>query len=189
MAFGKVLPVIGLNLGFVGNFSRTGERVITARQVLPSTPNPIKFGDAVVIVPDSMGGTYQSVADFITGGGNMTPQRFAGVANREVKTSYTYPLQPGQEVIGSYVPGEIAEAGERGSVVVFCNNGSPQTQSPVYLRIAANQAIPAGVVGGFEAVADGANTIDLSTVGVVWRTGVVDANGAAELTMRHRVAA
>ena len=187
--FTQVLPVIGMNNGFVGSFTRTGERVIAARPVLASTPTPIYFGDSVVIVPDSSGGTYQSVRDFISGGGTMTAARFAGVSHREVKTQVIFPVTPGVQMTGQYIPGELAEVGERGSMLVACNVGSPQTQGAVYLRIALNGAIPAGVVGGFEAAADGANTVNLGPLGVVWRTGVVDANGLAEITMLNRVAA
>jgi hypothetical protein len=44
---------------------------------------------------------------------------------------------------------------ERGSIPVTINNGTPVSQNPVFVRTALNGAIPAGVVGGFEAVADG----------------------------------
>ena len=65
-SFGQVIPVTGLTLGFAGTVSRLGERVITARQVLPSTPSNIAFGAPAVIVSDSLGGTFQSVVDFLT---------------------------------------------------------------------------------------------------------------------------
>jgi hypothetical protein len=188
-AFGKVLPVIGLNLGFPGAWSRTGEKVVTARQLLATTPTPLYFGDTAVIVPDALGGTNQSVRDFIAGGGTMTPALFAGIAYREIKTQLTFPYTPGAAEIGSYLPGEMSEILERGSVVVPLLVGTPASQGNVYLRIALNGGIPAGVVGGIEAAADGANTINLGTVGVVFRTGVVDANGNVEITLRSRNAA
>lgn len=274
--FGKVLPVIGLNLGFLGQMSRTGERVITARQLLSTTASPVLFGDPVVIIPDSTGGTYQGVPDFITGGGVLTPDLFAGVANREVKTQLVFPLTPGSAQVGQYNPGDMLEAGERGSIVVGCLVGTPVAEAPVYIRTALNGAFPAGVVGGFEAAADGAfvsaavagntgngtvtgaaaggsasiggaysvtftdathftvtdpngrivgkgttgvaftstgvnftitaggtpfvkgdaftmtatmKTVNLGGVGVVFRTGVLDANNAVEITMKQRVAA
>jgi hypothetical protein len=188
-SFGGVIPVTALNLGFLGNVSRIGERVIAARQVLASTPNPIKFGDACVIVPDSTGGTLQSIADFILGGGTFTAPRFAGIAVRNVKTFLTYStlgtVQTPQ--IGTYAPGQLAEALERGSITVKINNGAPVSQNPVYVRVLANGGIPAGVVGGLEAVADGTNTIVVPSV--VFRTGVLDANGVAEITLLSRTAA
>jgi hypothetical protein len=188
-SFGGVIPVLSLNLGFLGNVSRMGERVIAARQVLPTTANPLNFGDSVVIVPDSTGGTYQSVKDFIVGGGTFTAPRFAGIVCRNVKTNLIYVglgnVQTPQ--IGQFAPGQMAEALERGSITVKINNGTPVSQGPVYLRILVNAGIPAGVVGGLEAVADGTNTVVL--VGVVFRTGVLDANGVAEITILSRTAA
>jgi hypothetical protein len=188
-SFGGVIPVLSLNLGFLGNVSRMGERVIAARQVLPTAANPINFGDAVVIIPDSTGGTYQSVKDFIAGGGTFTAGRFAGIAVRNVKTQLAYTTLSVVQtpMVGQFLPGQIAEALERGSVTVKVNNGTPVTQGPVFMRTVVNAGIPAGVVGGFEAVADGTNTVQL--VGVVFRTGVVDANGVAEITLLARIAA
>ena len=194
MSFGTTIPVTGLNLGAIGQVSRLGERVITSRPVFAGAgATNINFGDSVVITPNASGGgdTYQSVAGFIAAGGTMTAALLAGVANREVKTNLAYTSlgNNGAPQIAFYAPNELAEALERGSIVVKINNGTPASQGKVFLRIALNGAIPAGVVGGFEAVADGANTIDLSTVGVVFRTGVLDANGCAEITLKQRVAA
>jgi hypothetical protein len=188
-SFGGVIPVTALNLGFLGNVSRIGERVIAARQVLSTTPNPISFGQACVIIPDATGGTWQSISDFIAGAGTFTAPRFAGIAVRNVKTYLTYvglgSVQTPQ--IGNYGPGQIAEVLERGSITVKINNGTPASQGPVYVRTVANAGIPAGVVGGLEAVADGTNTVVVP--GVVFRTGVLDANGVAEVTILSRTAA
>lgn len=189
-AFGATIPVTGLNNGFIGQISRTGERVVTSRPVLSTTPNPIPFGAPVVIIPTAGGGdSYQSVADFIAGAGVFTAAKFAGVAVREVKTNLSYlALETlGTPQIGSYAQNEMAEALERGSINVQVNVGAPASQGPVYIRIALNGAIPAGVVGGFEAAADGANTIQLTNV--VFRTGVLDSNNVAEITLLNRVAA
>jgi hypothetical protein len=190
-SFGVSLPVVALNNGFLGAVSRVGYPVIVARQVLPTTPNPISFGDPAVFVAGASDGDYavQSVADFIVGGGTFTAAKFTGVAIREVKTNLSYlslATIPAN-LIGTYAPGEIAEVLETGSICVKINNGTPFSQGPVYVRIAANVGIPAGVVGGFEAVADGANTVALT--GVVFRTGNLDANGVAEITILNRVAA
>jgi len=188
-SFGGVIPVTALNLGFLGNVSRLGERVIAARQVLSTTANPIAFGDGVVIVPDSTGGTVQNIKDFIVGGGTFTAAKFAGIAVRNVKTQLAFQtLTTVQTVlVGTYVPGQIAEYLERGSITVKINNGTPISQGPVFVRTALNGAIPAGLQGGFEAVADGTNTVQLT--GVVFRTGVIDANGMAEITILSRLAA
>jgi hypothetical protein len=190
MSFGTTIPVTGLNLGFLGQVTRLGERVITSRPVLSTAAANINFGDPVVIIPTAGGGdSYQSVADFIAGAGTFTAALFAGVANREVKTNLQYQTlgNNGQALVGSYAPNEMAEALERGSILVKINNGTPASQGVVYVRKVFNAAIPAGVVGGFEAVADGTNTVALT--GVIFRTGVLDANGVAEITLLNRVAA
>jgi hypothetical protein len=90
-------------------------------------------------------------------------------------------------LVGLYAQNELAEVLERGSITIKINNGTPVSQNPVFLRILANAGIPAGVVGGLEAVADGTNTVQLTNV--VFRTGVLDANGVAEVTLVSRVAA
>lgn len=188
-SFGGVIPVTALNLGFLGNVSRIGERVIAARPVLPTSANPISFGDACVLVADSTGGTWQNVKDFITGGGTFTAAKFAGVAVRNVKTQLAFTTLSTVQtpLVGQYLQGQLAEVLERGSITVKINNGTPAANGAVYVRTAVNGAIPAGVVGGFEAVADGTNTVVLT--GVVFRTGVLDANGVAEITMLTRAVA
>lgn len=194
-SFGAVIPVTGLNLGFLGQVSRLGKRTITARQVLSTTTNAIPFGAPVVIVAStqSAGGAYQSVADFINvSSGTFTAAIFAGIAVREVKTNLTYsaasPLA--MSVAGSYAVGTICEALEEGSITIALNvTTGIASQGPVFVRVALNGAIPAGIVGDFEAQADGGNTVSLATVGTVFRTGQVDANNTAEVTIRNRVAA
>ena len=196
-SFGAVIPVTGLNIGFVGEVSRTADPpVIAARQASPSNLLNIMFGDPVVLLGDATGGLWQSVADFIIGagtpsapsGGAFTASLFAGVAVREVKTQLGYPITPGAASIGFYRPGEMTEALERGSMtVLFHVTTGAISGGPVYVRILLNGAIPAGVIGGFESQADGSNTVLLTNV--VFRTGVVDANNVAEITVLNRVAA
>lgn len=195
MPFGQSLPVVALNNGFLGNPSRFGKRTITARQVLSTTPNPIKFGDPCVIIPNSSGGgdTVQSVADFIAGGGTFTAAKFAGIAVREVKSNLN--LFTNMEnvdsggFVGSYAPGEIAEIMEEGSLTVLVNttNGAAVSQAPIYIRVVAHA--PNNAVGDIESVADatGADTVQIP--GVLFRTGNVDGNGVAEITMLNRVSA
>jgi hypothetical protein len=153
--------------------------------VLTTTANPIKFGDTVVI--NAATNSYQSVADFIAGGGTMTAALFAGIALEEVKTSGSFPSTPGVDVVGSYPPGDYADVQNFGSVIVSVNAGTPASQGPVYLRISANASVPTGVVGGLEAASDTTHTIALT--GVVFTTGSMDSSNSAEITMLNRVAA
>jgi hypothetical protein len=157
-SFGVSLPVIALNNGFLGAVSRIGKRTITARQVLSTSATGIKFGDPVVIIPNNAGGgdTIMSVADYIAAGNAFGSSNFAGVGVREVKTqlSYSSLATIPATLVGIYVPGEIAEMLEEGSICVAINNGTPKSQGAVFVRVSLDAAISAGVVGGFEAVTD-----------------------------------
>ncbi|HEY3987950.1 MAG TPA: hypothetical protein VGM02_01545 [Acidobacteriaceae bacterium] len=182
MSFGKVVPVKGLVGSFPGHVSRLGPLNITARQVLPTTPNPIQFGQAVVINPAT--NTYQSVADFINGGGTMTSALFAGIAVEEVKTTGSYPYSA-NGTTGAYLPGDQAEVLNFGTISVAVNVGTPQSQGAVYVRTSANGANT--IIGGIEATADAGHQVTLT--GVVFSSGVLDSNNGAEITLLNRVAA
>ena len=73
----------------------------------------------------------------------------------------------------------------RGNCVVRCNRGTPAAGSAVYVRITDNSGTyPGTFVGGFEAEADGANTIQVPNI--EWTTGVMDENNIAEVTVKTR---
>lgn len=187
-SFGATIPVTTMNNSFLGAITRIGKRTVVARQILSTSATGAKFGDPLVIVPDNEGGKYQSVADFIAAGGTFAANLFAGVAVREVKTNLSYVSMQniGVGQIGSYAPGEIAEGLEEGSCGVKVNVSTGIiSQGPVYIRIGANG--PNTIIGGFESAPDSTYTVELA--GVVWRTGVIDANGVAEITILNRVAA
>jgi len=142
VSFGQALPVLGLNNGFPGTFSRL-HPTIASRQVLSTTPNNLLFGAPCVIIADSQGGTVQSVADFIAaaaGNSGSVYGQFGGIAVREVKTVLTYQngLTPGTQQTGFFAPGEMADILEAGSVCVPIVEGTPVSQAPVYVRVFAN---------------------------------------------------
>lgn len=163
--------VIGtsMNYGYPGTFARNGDCII-ANRIVKSTSDPIAFGEAVILNPDN------TVSRFGAAG---TAATFDGIAVREVKqnTSYT-------PANGSYTAGQPCDVIQRGSVSVACNVGTPTAGGKVYVRITANAGIPAGVVGGFEAAADGANTLEITNA--KWATGLKDANNVSELTILSR---
>jgi hypothetical protein len=72
---------------------------------------------------------------------------------------------------------------ERGGVTVNVRVGTPTIGGAVYIRTVANASFPDGVVGGFEAAADGSNTVLLTNA--KWAT-LKDANGVAELSILTR---
>jgi hypothetical protein len=159
-----------LNLGYPGSISRSADTIITNRVVKSTDTANINFGDPTVLNADN---TYSVF------GATGTAATFAGIAVLEVKQSTDY-----FAVQGYYEPGQPCDVAERGSVTVLCNVGTPTAGGDVYVRITANGAIPAGVVGGFEAAADGVNTVKLN--GIKWKTGKLDANRVAEVTITQR---
>jgi hypothetical protein len=125
----------------------------------------------------------------------LVPSNFIGVAVREVKTAETYytdgnPPGATSPVFGYYYQGQSCDGLERGSCSVLVRVGTgiaPWGQ--VYLRVALNSAIPAGVVGGFEAQADASGTTGFNTIALPttqFTTGVLDSNNVAEISMLTR---
>jgi hypothetical protein len=115
---------------------------------------------------------------------------WAGIAFREVQTMYTYPenVVPGtNDPVGFYPPGVETEVMERGSIAVKIAAGTPLANMSVFLRLVANPLVPGSAIGDFEAAADGSNTYQLPSVR--FSTGVLDANGVAEITLMKREAA
>lgn len=167
---GKVIGKI-LNLGYPGSVSRSVDAIIDNRVIKVTDTVPVPFGSAVVLNSDN---TYSAVTD------TTTADQFGGIAVREVKQSTDY-----FSAIGQYNPGEPADVLTRGSVTVYCNNGTPTAGGKVYLRVKANVAVPNGVVGQLEAAADGTNSIELPNLR--WTTGQLDANKVAEVTILTKV--
>jgi hypothetical protein len=156
-SFGQTIPVLGPNIGFQGTVSRFGERVIAAREFVPTTTtNNLNFGDPAVVIQNNSGGYFDSVADFIAAAQAnvaLLAAQFAGVAVREVKTMLTYPAgqTPGIQQVGYYSNGQMAEVLERGNIVVLITvSNSPVSGSQLYTRVVANAAVPAGFVGDWE---------------------------------------
>lgn len=168
---------IELNLGYPGTVSRSIDTIITPRVVKSvvtdgsETEPSILFGEPVVLNSDN---TYSRF------GANGTAATFAGIAIREVKQATDY-----YSAAGSYIPGEVMDVIERGSVTVLCNVGTPTSGGKVYVRVATNATIPNGVIGQFEAAADGTNTVEITNAR--WKTGKLDSNKVAELTILTRV--
>lgn len=149
--------------GFAGSYARQPDMIVNTRPVGGAVPIP--FGSALAcdvngaVVPMGTGSTADS---------------FAGVAAREIKTTLSYLDQS----VGSYAPGEAVPVFQRGAVNVMCGNGVPKLGGKVYVRVAANESIPSAAVGGFEAAADGSNTVELTNC--QW-AGPADSNRIAEL--------
>jgi len=166
---GKVIGKT-MNIGYPGNFARNADCIIAARCVRLEDELAIRFGDAVILNEDD---TYSRF------GAENTAAEFIGVAVREVKQATDY-----YSPAGSYLPGQPCDVLLRGAVCVEVHNGTPKAGGKAYLRIAENAAYPNGVIGGFEAAADGANTLEL--LNVRFTTGNMDGNNVAEITILTR---
>ena len=155
--------------GFAGCYARQPDMIVNTRPAGGEAASP--FGAAL---------KYES-GTVVPMGAGATAAQFVGVAGCEIKSALTY-LDQSQ---GQYAVGEPVSVFQRGAINVKCNKGAPALGGAVYLRITANGSYPSAVVGGFEAEADSANTIQLTNC--QW-AGPADANGIAEvriLTMNN----
>lgn len=151
--------------GFAGSYARQPDMIIDTRPA--GGAQQTVFGAPL---------KYDAGGAVMTMGEGDTAAQFVGVAAREVKSALNY-LDQGA---GAYAPGEAVPVFMRGCINVKCQNGTPTLGGKVYVRVAANEAIPTAAVGGFEAAADAtaANTVELTHCR--W-AGPADANGIAEL--------
>ena len=149
--------------GYAGSYARQPDMIVNTRPAGGEIP----FGAPL---------EYDATGAVVAMGAGSTAEKFAGVAAREVKSALNYLEQDG----GSYAKAEAVPVFMRGAINVKCNVGTPKTGGDVYIRVTASDTVPAGVVGGFEAVADATagNTVKLSNCR--W-AGPADANGIAEL--------
>ena len=167
---------IELNLGYAGTVSRSVDTIITPRTVKSvvtdgvETEPSILFGEPVVLNTDN---TYSRF------GADGTATTFAGIAVREVRQATDY-----FAAAGSYLPGSIMDVLERGSMTIKCNVGTPTAGGKIYIRKVDNVAIPSGIVGQFEAEADSTNTLEIPNLR--WKTGKMDSNRIAEVTILTR---
>ncbi len=163
---GLYTQVIGKTMthGYAGSYSRQPDSVIDTHAV-SENGQAICFGLGVVYGIDG--------AVLLPSAGT-TAGQFVGIAVREIKSATDFMNQN----IGAYNLGEAAPIMKRGCVNVACQRGTPKMGSAVYMRIAENTSYPNAVIGGFEAEADGENTVKLDNC--QWR-GSADTNGIAEL--------
>ena len=157
---------IGLNMshGFAGSYARQPDMIVNTAPlggtaIIPFG-TPLVRGEGGAVIPMGTGNT----------GG-----QFIGVAGREVKS----PAEFFSQSVGQYAPQEAVSVFQRGCINVKCQKGSPSIDGTVYVRVAASGNY---VVGGFEAEADGTNTVAL--VNAQWN-GPADNHGVAELRIAY----
>lgn len=160
---------IGISLlsGYAGTQSRTADAIIQNRVA----KNNIAFGHAVVLTNDNR---WDNVVDATT------EAQIAGVAVREVIQANTFDPQSNPD----YMAETPCDVMVRGNCTVKCQRGTPKSGDAVYVRVKENNTYVDAVVGGFEATADAANTVQVTNI--EWTTGVMDANGMTEITIKTR---
>ena len=163
---GKTIGIM-MNAGYAGTQSRTADAIIQNR----IADGAIAFGQAVVLTD---GNRWKLV------GTGTTAAQVAGIAVREVVQANMFNPQSNPD----YLDGTPCDVMVRGNCTVKCQRGTPASGSAVYVRITKNDTYPDAVVGGFEATADGANTIQVDNI--EWTTGVMDANNMTEVTVKTR---
>jgi hypothetical protein len=158
ISFGQTIPVTGPNIGFPGTISRLVDRIVAARVFMPFTStNNLNFGDPAVLIENSSGGYWDSVADFVAHAASniaLVALQFAGMTVREVQTQLAYPVgqAPGILQVGYYASGNMAEVAERiGGGTILLTVGAPVAGSQVYTRIVQNLSnVPGTFIGDWE---------------------------------------
>jgi hypothetical protein len=174
----SVIGIQGMFQGFVVDLADGPYPVRKPRPVNSTDTKNIGFGETLVLNANN---TYSSVAQFIANGGTFTANTpFAIAKSNVIDNQNTFSAAGGLNLSGGfYSPASQAcdALVDGASIYVFCNNGTPTAGGTVYLRIALNASIPAGVIGGLEAAADGANNVAISNLAIAWSTGIANSNG------------
>lgn len=163
---GKAIGISMLS-GYAGTQSRTADAIIQNR----IAKSNISFGHAVVLTNDNK---WDNVVE------GTTAAQIAGIAVREVVQANTFDPQSNPD----YMVETPCDVMVRGNCTVKCQRGTPKSGDAVYVRVKANTTYQDAVVGGLEATADAANTVQVTNI--EWTTGVMDANGMAEITIKTR---
>lgn len=163
---GKAIGISMLS-GYAGTQSRTADAIIQNR----IAKSNISFGHAVVLTNDNK---WDNVVE------GTTAAQIAGIAVREVVQANTFDPQSNPD----YMAETPCDVMVRGNCTVKCQRGTPKSGDAVYVRVKANAAYQDAVVGGLEATADAANTVQVTNI--EWTTGVMDANGMTEITIKTR---
>lgn len=163
---GKAIGISMLS-GYAGTQSRTADAIIQNR----IAKSNISFGHAVVLTNDNK---WDNVVE------GTTAAQIAGIAVREVVQANTFDPQSNPD----YMAETPCDVMVRGNCTVKCQRGTPKSGDAVYVRVKANVTYQDAVVGGLEATADDVNTVQVTNI--EWTTGVMDANGMTEITIKTR---
>lgn len=158
-SIGKAMPH-----GFAGSYAYQPDMIVKTRPA--GGADLIPFGTPLKYAAGT------NIGAVVPMGAGDTGAAFVGFASREVKSATNY-LDQG---VGAYAPEEPVSVFMRGAVNVKVQKGAPAMGGKVYVRVTASASVPSALVGGIEAEADTANTVELP--GCVFE-GPADANGIA----------
>ncbi len=158
-SIGKAMPH-----GFAGSYAYQPDMIVKTRPAGGTALIP--FGTPLKYAADT------NIGAVVPMGTGDEGTAFVGFASREVKSATDY-LNQG---VGAYAPEEPVSVFMRGAINVKVQRGTPAMGGKVYVRITANAAAPTALVGGIEAEADSASTVELP--GCVFE-GPADGNGIA----------
>lgn len=162
-------------------------QLVVGANVAPGTTVSAISGTALTLSQNTLG-SETATPLFFLGASLTSTTGFSGIFATNAKVNTTYPTTGTNLVNGYYVPGQLADVAERGSVTVQLTvySVTPVSGGQVFVRVALNPAIPAGIVGGIETAADGSFTIGLPLSIIAFKTGAVDPNGRTEVTLKTR---
>jgi len=152
-----------LGYGFAGNVSQQPD-IIVGTEIIEGDTN-VYFGDPVMYTGN---GKVQAVD------GTFTGDNFVGIASAEIRSAITI-----DSMDGVYRENDLASILKRGVIAVVCQSGTPAKGGKVYVRISNPPAD--GKVGGFEAAASGADTVELPNC--VWASDK-DSGNIAEIRVK-----
>lgn len=158
---------ISMNVGYPGTQSRQADAIIQNR----IASGTIAFGAPVKLLDTNK---WAAVGTGDTAGA------VAGIAVREVVQANTFNPQSNPD----YVSDMPCDVMVRGNCTIKCQRGTPKAGNAVYVRVAENTTYPDAVIGGFEAEADGSNSVQVTNI--EFTTGVMDSNGNVEVTIKTR---
>jgi hypothetical protein len=143
-SFGQVLPVTGLNIGFIGTISRMGSDtpVVVSRQVLPTAANPLSFGDVAIDIQDVYGGAWIRAADWIGLGSNVVALAGCTIINNQniVEVPNVVGITIGMAVTGNNIAANttVTAVNPLTSIVTMSSNANGnQTETVTFTNSAS----------------------------------------------------
>ena len=142
-----------------GQEAKVGFKLAPALNTLTTEP-AIEFGQVVKRAIDSNGLPYATAIE-----SGDTADDFFGIAYRDVVSQNQVQFGPfSTSYIYTYTPGQPVSVMIGGYICVPVQNGTPAVGGKVYMRVSASSSNTNLPIGGIEATAEGATTVELPNV-------------------------